>query len=194
MHHEDVYSYISKINGTHRLLDRMICTTSIKSQAQYVMIDKDHRNSDHHCFTSSWKLELLKNTNDHFKEKTGFSVYRTMKNKKAIRSYIEKTHKQCNHLQKQNLRPHQLLHQTIRYLEDNAGKCFPKARSLKMQETAQHINVVGYNQFCRPLKNLLHYAYAEWRRYRSSQYEGEKYQFARSRYTKQLKWLRLKQV
>ena len=109
---------MSKINGSQLLLDRVICSNSLKSSTYGIRIDKQHRKSDHMCVISSWNVNVATSEVGSPKtEGSRISVYRTMKNKHAIKSYSEKVNNKCKILQLLNLSSNQIFYQTIKCLE-----------------------------------------------------------------------------
>ena len=193
----EVYTYISKINGSHRLLDRVICSSTMKTLATCVSIDKEHRNSDHFCIMTSWRINAA-NPVDPVTVQTGkVSVYRTMQNKKAQESFRQKVDKHCKNLENKSLCPQQLLKKVILCLEQVAEKTFPKSRSMKKQAIAQALNLIGFNEYAKPLKQQVHVSYHEWKNSAGtskSQAKWQNYQKARKDYTKGLQWLRQNQI
>ena len=112
-----------------------------------VEINDEHRESDHFAIVSIWKYDFTENTEDFKSNRKLFSVWRTMKNPKAIKAYTEKVNQICKNLQNMEPDPQSLLTQTIDALKKVACACFPNQRTKAVQTHAVNHNLIGYNKF-----------------------------------------------
>ena len=189
-------TFISQINGAQRLLDRVVCSSTVSPLCTHVSISDEYRKSDHFCVKSSWQFDspiVQSNSNSSAKHNYTYSISRTMKNPKAIKAYIEKANLLCKQLQDKMLDPEALLSKTVQCLKETASNCFPKKRSVSAQKRAIDCNLIGYNDIMLPLKNDVNTAYRAWKIGKNSSSRNNLWralQAGRRRYARQLGELR----
>ena len=194
------FSYISTINGSHRLLDRIVCTASTENYFTDIKIDKTPRKSDHFCIIGTLELvvdiETLPVANTNIGNRV--SIHRAKNNCKALQAFTRTLDKKCLKLHKffernPNTSAREQIDKLMNALECAATECLPKVRNSEQQKQAQDINLVDYNRLVKPLRKKIVSSYKEWQQVRYTQFSEvyfKQYNNMRTLYTSAMKKLK----